>query len=298
MPAMVNLRGIFTATLIGLNLLFWAIPLYLAAIVKLLPIAALRRRCDRVLVRLAENWISGNELILRLTQDIDRDIEGLEGLQPHDWYLVVCNHQSWVDILVLQGVFNRRIPFLKFFLKRQLIWVPVLGLAWWALDFPFMRRHSREYLERHPEARGKDLEATREACEHFSRMPTSVMNFVEGTRFTASRHAAQDSPYRHLLKPRAGGTAFVLGTMGHILHSLLDVTIVYPDGTPSFWDLCCGRVKRLRVRISVREIPEWTHQGDYQEDPLFRLRLQDWLSELWQRKDTQIEALRTSGGRL
>jgi len=293
---MATLRGIVTMALIVLNLLFWATPLYLVALVKLLPFAALRIHCDRILVQLAQNWISGNQLIFRLTQDIHWDVEGIEGLQRRDWYLVICNHQSWVDILVLQGVFNRRIPFLKFFLKKQLIWVPVLGFAWWALDFPFMQRHSREFLERHPEARGRDLEVTRRACEHFSQIPTSVMNFVEGTRFTPEKHAAQGSPYRHLLKPRAGGTAFVLGAMGEILHRVLDVTLVYPGGAPSLWDLCCGRMRKVVVRVTVREIPDWMRRGDYQDDPEFRARFQAWISEAWARKDEQIAALRAAEG--
>jgi 1-acyl-sn-glycerol-3-phosphate acyltransferase len=292
---MATLRGILTMALIVLNLLFWATPLYLVAFVKLLPFAGLRIHLDRLLVRIAENWISGNQLIFRLTQDIRWDVEGVAGLQRRDWYLVICNHQSWVDILVLQGVFNRRIPFLKFFLKRQLIWVPVLGFAWWALDFPFMQRRSREYLERHPEARGQDLAVTRRACEHFSRSPTSVMNFVEGTRFTPEKHAAQASPYRHLLKPRAGGTAFVLSAMGDILHRVLDVTIFYPGGAPSLWDMCCGRLRKVVVRVTAREIPDWTAQGDYQDDPEFRARFQAWLSETWARKDQQLESLRTEG---
>ncbi|NHA13702.1 acyltransferase [Thioalkalivibrio sp. XN279] len=288
---MATLRGILTLVLMGLNLLFWIIPLYLVALLRLLPVPRLRVACAQALVRIAQNWIAGNNLIFRLTQDIHWDVEGVEALPARDWYLVVCNHQSWVDILALQGVFNRRIPFLKFFLKQQLIRVPLLGWAWWALDFPFMKRHSREHLERHPEARGQDLEATRRACEHFRHKPTSVMNFVEGTRFTLEKHAAQDSPYRHLLKPRAGGIAFVLGAMGDILHRLLDVTIVYPDGAPSFWDLCCGRLRKIIVRVQVREIPAWTTQGDYQEDEAFRARLQAWLGEMWTAKDAEIERL-------
>lgn len=294
---MATLRGILTMALIGLNLVFWATPLYLVALLKLLPIPALRTRIDRVLVRIAESWINGNERIFRLTQDIRRNVEGIEGLQRQEWYLVICNHQSWVDILVLQGVFNRRVPFLKFFLKKQLIWVPVLGFAWWALDFPFMQRHSREFLERYPGARGRDLEATRRACEHFSRNPTSVMNFVEGTRFTPRKHAAQASPYRHLLKPRAGGTAFVLGAMGDVLHKILDVTIVYSGGTPSLWELCCGRVGEIRVHVTGREVPAWTRQGDYQDDPVFRARFQAWISDIWAQKDGRIDALQAAGDR-
>jgi 1-acyl-sn-glycerol-3-phosphate acyltransferase len=286
-----TVRGILTMALILLNLLFWATPLYLVALVKLLPVPALQKRCDRALVSLAQNWISGNKLIFRLTQEIHWDVRGIEGLEQRDWYLVLCNHQSWVDILVLQGVFNRRIPFLKFFLKRQLIWVPVLGFAWWALDFPFMQRHSREYLEQHPEARGQDLVATQRACEHFSQMPTSVMNFVEGTRFTPAKHAAQRSPHRHLLKPRAGGVAFVMAAMGDILHRILDVTVAYPGGVPSLWDLCCGRLRTVVVRVAVREIPDWARRGDYQEDPEFRARFQAWLSALWEQKDGQLGSL-------
>jgi 1-acyl-sn-glycerol-3-phosphate acyltransferase len=288
---MATLRGVLTMALIVLNLLFWATPLYLVALVKLLPIASLRIRCDRLLVRIAQHWIAGNDFILRLTQDIRWDVQGIEGLAPRDWYLVLCNHQSWVDILVLQGLFNRRIPFLKFFLKKQLLWVPVLGFAWWALDFPFMQRHSREYLEKHPEARGRDLESTRRACAHFSHNPTSVMNFVEGTRFTPDKHAAQDSPYRHLLKPRAGGTAFVLGAMGEILHRILDVTIVYRGGVPSLWDLCCGRLRGVLVRVRSLEIPGWMLAGDYQEDAEYRARFQAWLSTLWHEKDQLIGVL-------
>lgn len=291
-----TLRGIVTMGLIVLNLLVWATPLYAVALLKLLPFGRLRVHCDRALVWLAQNWISGNQLIFRITQDIQWDVEGIEGLQRRDWYLVICNHQSWVDILVLQGVFNRRIPFLKFFLKKELIWVPVLGFAWWALDFPFMQRHSREFLERHPEARGRDLEVTRRACEHFSQSPTSVMNFVEGTRFTPEKQAGQASPHDHLLKPRAGGTAFVLGAMGEILHRILDVTIVYPDGAPSLWDMCCGRLRKVLVRVNVREIPDWVRRGDYQDDQAFRARFQAWLSEIWARKDEQIASLRAAEG--
>jgi 1-acyl-sn-glycerol-3-phosphate acyltransferase len=135
------------------------------------------------------------------------DVQGIAGLDPRGWYLVNCNHQSWADILVLQHLLTHRIPLLKFFLKQQLLWVPVMGLAWWALDFPFMRRHSEEVLKAHPELRGKDQEATRLACEKFSLIPTSVMNFCEGTRFTPTKHQRQQSPYRHLLRPKAGGIA-------------------------------------------------------------------------------------------
>ena len=187
---------------------------------------------------------------------------------------------------MLQYLCNKRIPFLKFFLKSQLIWVPLLGLAWWALDFPFMKRYSKEFLERHPELRGKDVEVTRRACEKFAELPVSVMNFVEGTRFTPAKHEAQGSPYRHLLKPKAGGMMTALDVLGDRLDAVLDVTIFYPGRVPSFVDVLCGRVPEVRVHIDRQPVPA---TGDGQ--PLAVTGVQAWLAELWQAKDARFKQL-------
>jgi 1-acyl-sn-glycerol-3-phosphate acyltransferase len=284
--------GVVTITLMTLNVLFWCSPLFVVALAKfLLPLAGWRRLMSRVLIFIAERWIYTNNLIFRLTGTLRIDARGLDGLKREEWYLVVSNHRSWVDILVLQAALTGRVPFLKFFLKQQLIWVPVLGLAWWALDFPFMRRHSAAYLAKHPQMRGKDLEATRRACEKFRQIPTSVMNFVEGTRFTPAKHAALDSPYRNLLPPRAGGVAFVLSAMGGMLHSMLDVTIAYRQRTPTLWDLCCGRLDPVALDVRVRAVEPWTAEGDYTGDPQFRARFQTWLAGLWQQKDELLSGL-------
>jgi 1-acyl-sn-glycerol-3-phosphate acyltransferase len=205
--------------------------------------------------------------------------------------MVSCNHQSWVDIFVLQHLLNRRIPLLKFFLKRQLLYVPVMGLAWWALDFPFMRRHSEGYLKKHPEQRFDDLRTTRKACEKFALVPTSVMNFAEGTRFTAAKHAAQRSTYRHLLKPKAGALALALNVLGDKFRWFLDVTIVYPGGAPTFWQFLCGNVPSIVVRAQRLAIPPVFATSDYAGDPRARKAVQRWLQELWRGKDVQIATL-------
>jgi 1-acyl-sn-glycerol-3-phosphate acyltransferase len=176
-------------------------------------------------------------------------------------------------------------------------WVPVMGLAWWALDFPFMRRHSEDYLKAHPEMRGKDQAATRRACEKFALIPTSVMNFLEGTRFTPAKHARQQSPYRHLLKPKAGGIALALNAMGDKFRAILDVTIVYPDGAPNFWDFLCGRLRRVIVRVQSLPVPEHLMQGDYAADPATREAFAVWVRQLWQDKDAQIARMLEDAGR-
>ena len=286
------LRGLTAASLLALNTLFWVPILLLFALLKLLvPGKSMRLWVDPVLLRIAEAWIAGNSGWMRLTQATVWDVQGLEGLSPRSWYLVNANHQSWVDILVLQHLLNRRIPLLKFFLKQPLIWVPVMGLAWWALDFPFMRRHSEAYLQKHPEMRGRDHETTRRACEKFALIPTSVMNFLEGTRFTAAKQARQQSPYRHLLKPKTGGVAVALNAMGEKFEAVLDVTIVYPDGVPDFWQFLSGRVRRVVVRVQTLPIPSQLLGGDYAGDAAMRQAYQQWVHELWLAKDARISTL-------
>ena len=224
--------------LMVLNALVWVpILLFFALLKLLLPFPSVQLALAPVLLWVAESWISCNSGWMALTQRTEWDVSGLDGLDPHSWYMVNCNHQSWVDILVLQHHLNHRIPLLKFFLKQQLIWVPVMGLAWWALDFPFMRRHSEAFLRKHPEMRGKDQETTRKACEKFALVPNSVMNFLEGTRFTPAKHAKQQSPYRHLLKPKAGGIALELNAMGDPLETYNVGDVVQfptPDGQGQF----------------------------------------------------------------
>ena len=290
-------RGIIATLLLVLNVLFWGFILFAFSIPKfLLPFKSFRRIFDRILLWLSENWISCNSGWMSLTQKTKWDVQGLDDLNYKGWYLVVSNHQSWVDILVMQHLLNRRIPLMKFFLKHELIWVPVMGPAWWALDFPFLRRHNAEYLKKHPEQKRKDFETTRLSCEKFANMPTSVMNFLEGTRFTQSKQARQKSPYQYLLRPKAGGIALALSVLGDKFNSLLNITIVYPDGIPTFWEFLCGELKRVTVRVQNIEIPQYILRGDYEGDANFRTAFQLWVQHLWQEKDLQIELLRKEAG--
>ena len=285
-------RGAVVFLLMVLNTLFIGVPLIVLALARLaLPLSAWRRWSGGVLIRMAEGWVAVNSRMLALTQRIQWEVSGLEGLSPDGWYLVIANHRSWVDILAMQATLNRRVPFLKFFIKDQLRWVPVLGLAWWALDMPFMKRYSKEQLARRPELRGTDLEATRRACAKFRDHPTSVMNFVEGTRFTPAKRASTRSPYQHLLKPRAGGIAFVMEALGPILTEMLDVTLAYPAGGGGFWNLACGRIPRIVIEVRRRTLPTRNAAGDYASDDGFRGRFQEWLAGIWREKDARLEAL-------
>lgn len=279
------IKGSLASLIIATNVVLVFSAMVPVALIKLiLPFKAVRRVADSCLTALATEWVSINNAWMAAVGDTRWNVQGLEGLKRRGWYLVSVNHQSWVDILVLQKVFHRRIPFLKFFLKHELIWVPVIGLAWWALDFPFMRRKAG--------SSATDLATTRRACEKFKLIPTSVINFVEGTRFTQAKHDKQASPYVHLLKPKVGGMAVALATLGDEFDALLDVTIVYPQGTPSFWELLSGQLKEVIVRVQPRAIPRELLGSDYQSDPQFRTRMQAWVNGMWLEKDRQIEELK------
>ena len=248
-----NLQGGVTFAACTINTVVWFVPILIFAIVKLaLPVRSVRAMLTRRIMWFGEAWVTCNALIFSAGNRTRWDVRGLEGLRRDQWYLVLANHQTWVDIIVLQTVLNRKIPFLKFFIKQELIWFPFLGLAWWAMDMPFMKRYSKTYLAAHPEKKGKDLEATRKACEKFRETPTTVINFVEGTRFTEEKRLHRGSPYQHLLMPRAGGIALALSSMGEMFDAIIDVTIVYPDGPPKFWDVVCGEFSSVIVDIRKR----------------------------------------------
>ena len=286
------LRGLLGACLLALNTLFWCWPLFAVTLLKIcLPFAAAQRLGNGLMNFIHEAWISCNKAWMNLLGRTRWHVDGLQGLDYQHSYLVTSNHQSWVDILVLQYLLNRHIRPLKFFLKQELIWVPVIGLCWWALGFPFMKRYSKAYLAKYPEKQGKDLQTTRRTCAKFRDNPVAIFNFLEGTRFTAAKHAAQNSPFRYLLKPKAGGIAFVLDAMGEQLHSIVNVTIHYPQGNPGFWALLSGEIDEVVVKLRSLPIPAEFIGRNYDQDEPYRLAFQQWVNQLWQDKDAELARL-------
>ncbi len=282
--------GVVTGSVLLINTVIGVPIMVLIGLIKLLiPIPAVHRWCTSAVNGVAWLWTELARGLFARVGHIEWDIRGKLPNEPDRSCLLVANHQSWVDIPVIIQNFNNRVPFYKFFIKRQLIWVPLLGLAFWALEFPMMRRYTREQLEKNPELKGRDLEATKKACERFRHMPVTFINFPEGTRYRNHKHRAQNSPYDHLLRPRAGGMAFVMESMGELIDTIYNITIVYPNGTPRFIDLLTGRVGRVVVHIErIEVLPTW-QQGGYQTDETFRNDFQTWVSDLWAAKDRQID---------
>ncbi|MBF0276261.1 MAG: acyltransferase [SAR324 cluster bacterium] len=234
-------------------------------------------------------WADGNSRVLEKLLQTEWDLQIPEDLAEKHWYLLISNHQSWADIFILFKVLNRKIPFPKYFVKDKLLWLPVLGPVFWAMDFPIMKRYSKSYLEKHPEQRGKDLETTRRSCEKFKYIPTTVINFPEGTRYRPAKAKAQNSPYHHLLLPRAGGAALALYSMGEYFTAALNVTIAYSTEHATCWQFISGQIKRITVRVELIPIPGEFIQRDYRTDQQFRENFQAWINQKWKAKDRLIE---------
>lgn len=238
-------------------------------------------------------WCEGLAFLLCLNPDLKWDIEGLDGLSKNKGYLLVCNHYSWADIVVLCVLFRKHIPMNKYFLKQQLAWIPFIGLACWALDMPFMKRYSRSYLLRHPQHRGRDVETTRRSCEKFRVLPTTIVNFVEGSRFTEQKRLQARSPYKNLLPPKAAGIAMAINVLGKNFDKLLNVTLYYSENSKKpFYDMLCGKLTHVVVRVNVVEVNEELH-GDYINDKHFKRRFQLWLNTLWNDKDELIDRIKS-----
>jgi len=289
---MENIKGVLGFLAVVINTLFWCLFLLTIAIFKLLiPSESWKRLCTKLIINIGECWIYCNGLWIQALHRPRWNVEGFEELDSSNWYLAVANHQSWADIFVLQGITNRKIPMLKFFMKHVLIWVPVIGLAWWALDMPFLKRYTKEEIQKNPELRGKDIKAMEKSFERYSRYPVSIFSFAEGTRFTKEKKDNQLSQFEYLLNPKIGGIGLTLTTMPYI-KLLLDFTIHYEDERRSFWDFLCGRMSKADVRVRQINIPDDLLGKNYEDDPIFRENLKEWVYDIWSDKEKYLEEVR------
>ena len=264
-----------------------------AAILKLLlwPWPRLHRGCTAYSLWIASHWGPINRAVGKALLGQQWTLNLPATLDPNRSYLVIANHRSWVDILLLFDGLSRRAPLPRFFLKYELLYVPLIGSACWAMDFPFMRRHSREAVASNPALRLQDIETTRRACAIYKTQPVSVINFVEGTRFTPEKHTETQSPYQHLLPPKTAGVAFALSAMGEQFGGVLDITFGYRTSDKNIlWSWLCGEQGSLKVHTELLPIPADLLGGDYEADAEFRQRFKTWMNEIWARKDARLQS--------
>ena len=264
---------------ITLNLLVWIVPLVLLGFVKFV-VPPIARSVDplmdgiyRIAVRLDDFWL--------------KRVLGIEwphpvsGLQRSSSALVISNHVSWSDILLIQSVLVPHGPLVKFLAKRELVWVPIFGVIFWAFDFPMLRRRTRPG-EDEQERRARDQAALVSACEVLRDRPAALVNFAEGTRFDEAKRIDSQSPFEHLLDPRVGGLHTLREAVGDQVETVIDLTLIYPRES-SFWEFLSGAVDKVEVEAEL--IPTSSL-------PATREALREWLSARWALKDSRIAVRR------
>lgn len=284
-------KGLTVGTVITGSTFFHGPPVLALGLTKLLKQS---RKVDETNIQITNSWLSVNnwliDHVLPNTQwdiSIDEDLQ----LSMQGRYLMTCNHQSWVDTTVNQYFGLTRMPLTRFFTKWELIFIPFVGQAFKILGFPMMKRHSKAQIAKKPELKDRDMEEARKACQQLLSQPFTLLNYLEGTRFTQEKHDQQQSPYQHLLKPKAGGLALALNILGDKIDALVDMTIVYPDGVPGYSEFWLGEVPRIAVNLRKINIPDWVLGGNYEDDAEYRERFQQWVHELWLEKDQLIESM-------
>lgn len=288
------LRGILNGALLILNTIFWGLPVIVLGLIKL------SSKNDQwqyfwtpPIVFLCSSWayvcLFLESVLIRIQFDIER--EG-EPLSPENSYLILCNHQSMADIPVLMKAVHGRVPFMRFFAKAELRKIPIFGFAWRSTDCPFMYRHSKAFLEQNPHLKGRDLEQTIESCRRLRHGPAAITNYVEGTRFSLAKHAKYQSPFTHLLPPRAGGVAIAIAALEGQLSTAVDVTLYYHQDQHELWDYLCGRIRRISIHVRTMPVPSHFATSDYQNDPAFKAEFQGWLNTIWQEKDERLHKLK------
>jgi len=279
------LIGVASFFCLTINMIFWSSLLFLTGIIRLVvPTNNWKKLWTSVTIFIGETCISFNNAWIKVLLRPSISIIGMENLKKEHWYIATSNHQSWGDIFILQKITNRKVPLLRFFMKDVLKWIPIVSIVGWALDMPFLKRYSKEQIDKNPSLRGKDLEQMKKAFKRLETNPGTVFSFAEGTRFTKQKHEDQNSPYKNLLKPKAGGIGVALSTMPYI-STLIDIGISYDSDSKSFWSFLCGEMSDIKIKVRSIEIPEDLLNKDYAKDRQFRDDLKNWLNQIWGEKD-------------
>ena len=205
--------------------------------------------------------------------------------------MAMSNHQSWADIFVLLVAANYKLPLLKFFMKKELWWIPFVLLANKTLNMPFVNRHSKKEIEKNPSLRTRDYENTIKSCKRFLRCPSTIFSYAEGTRFTKEKHRNQQSPYNNLLTPKIGGMATALSAMPAI-NTLVDYSLVYESSKRDAWSFLTGEMKNVKILVKKYDIPEYLKEKNYSADDQYRENFKDWIEDIWAQKDKDIENLK------
>jgi len=261
-----NLVGFFTFILIIVELTVGFSTLAIVNIPRaIFPFKSLKIRLSKISNSIGEYTVYGLKVIMKIMHKDSIKVFDDNEFDKNAWYMAVSNHQSWADIFILLVAAHKRIPLLKFFMKKE--------------------------LEKNPDLRFKDYENTLNACKRFQRSPSTIFSYAEGTRNNSIKHQAQNSPYKNLLKPRIGGIATALSAMSNI-DVLVDYSVVYKSDKRGAWAFLKGDMRDVKVSVKKYVIPENLKNKNYSTDEQYRENFKEWIEKIWAEKDLEIERLK------
>ena len=285
------LVGILTFFAILIILSFWLIPLSITNIPRIIGNKNLKIYLGTISNKMSNLAVANITTALKILHKLDWDFQIPKDLNTKTWYIAMSNHQSWADIFILLAAGHKKIPLLKFFMKKELKWIPIIYLVHKTVDMPFLNRHSRAQIEANPELKKVDYENAKKAAKRFSRNPATAFSFAEGTRFTLEKHAAQDSPYTNLLKPKIGALAIALSGMPQV-NTLIDFTVVYASKKRSAWNFLCGDLSKAKVVAKTYTLPEGLKNRSFEEDDDYKRSFQIFVDAVWLKKQEMIKDLK------
>lgn len=235
----------------------------IAIVSLLLPFEFVSRACFFLVKHLYRWCVWVDSFWMQQVVGIKLSVDGEANTHPAP--VVICNHQSWFDIPLIQDVISKDGPMIKFLIKQELAWVPIIGWICLVLDFPRLNR-SKQIGDRKA-----DFSIIEKTTKSHGKQG-ALLIFPEGTRYTANKHLSQASPYQHLLKPKAGGMKIIKKNTDPAT-PLIDITINYGEKQPHIWRCLHGNPRHIHINIEHFTLAQLDN-------------VEEWLNQRWQEKDT------------
>lgn len=253
---------------ITLNLVLACIPLGFAVLLRALgPGNRLKRSATIAVEQVYRYAVSFNSWWITRVLGIRLTVVDGDGIPGTRQCIVLSNHRTWFDILLIHAVVTRPGPIIHFLIKEELIYVPVVGWICLMLGFPRLKRGKTEG------GRDQDFRSIETASATIANESAALLNFAEGTRFNGEKRKRLDSAFDHLLNPRTGGMRIMMETLPDV--PILDLTLIYPSEGADFWTCLSGQIKEIEVHVG------YTNTASIDD-------VRTWLYERWAEKDRLI----------
>lgn len=266
------------------------VPVLFANVVQMIVLIFIRPFSAKTF-RSINRWLANTYwgLLVFLTETVN-GIEPIftgDKLIPEENAMIISNHQNIADIPAIMSLAKRysRLGDMKWFVKDIIKYIPGPGWGMLFLDCIFLKRN---WLS--------DKTKIRETFKNIVDYDVSIwlISFLEGTRITPEKLKRSQEfakrrklpPTEYTMIPRTKGfVASLQGLEGH-LDAVYSITIGYPDGIPSLWQMMLGDVKRFAIdvrRFAVSDLPK--------EEKA----LEQWTLEEYRIKDSKVKQLEQTG---